>query len=122
MMYCDYETYVDRGGTMESDAWEIWGSRASRKIDQLTHGRAERCSKAQSSELADACAQIADIIAQADTARRRSLGISSASTDGYSETYADPAQTDQAIERACYSALANALGEDLYGLLYAGVM
>ena len=41
MLYCDYDTYSAMGGTMSAEQYGLWGPRASRKIDELTLGRAE---------------------------------------------------------------------------------
>lgn len=122
MMYCDYDIYLGKGGTMAEHEWEVWGARASRKIDRLSHGRAERHANTLEAELADACVRIAVIMAAVDDVKTRAMGVTSATTDGYSESYADPLLATQAAERACYEALADALGDDCYGLLYAGVM
>lgn len=40
MLYCDYDTYSAMGGTMSAEQYGLWGPRASRKIDELTLGRA----------------------------------------------------------------------------------
>ena len=41
MLYCDYDTYSAMGGTMSAEQYGLWGPRASRKIDELTLGRAD---------------------------------------------------------------------------------
>ena len=123
MVYCDFGTYEDAGGVMSEDQFAIWGKRASRLIDRLTYGRASRYAEVLSSELADACAQIADVMLEQKNAEKDAArGISSASNDGYSESYADAGAASKAATRACRRILEDALGNDPYNLLYAGVM
>lgn len=121
MCYCDYSTYLELGGTMQESAFAVWGVRASRKIDRLTRGRASRFAAKLSAELADACAQIADLMYTQSNSTAASAGLSSVTNDGVSESYAGLAETAQALEQMCYVILADALGADPYGLLYAGV-
>ena len=122
MLYCDYTTYVTLGGEMTAAQYSVWGPRASRKIDELTYGRAESFATTLSSELADACAQISDLMKNAQSAQGLALqGIVSASNDGYSESYAGYDKVRQGTGRAVYLALRDTLGNDPYGLLYLGV-
>ena len=55
MLYCDYDTYSAMGGTMSAEQYGLWGPRASRKIDELTLGRAEGHAADLKTELEDAC-------------------------------------------------------------------
>lgn len=123
MVYCDYVSYTEAGGTMSCEQFAIWSKRASRLIDRLTYGRASRYAEALSSELADACAQIADILLEQSGAEKAAVrGVSSASNDGYSESYFDTGTVAKSASRACRRILEDALGNDPYNLLYAGVM
>lgn len=125
MVYCDFSTYQKIRGPAAGDTadeWAIFATRASRVIDRLTHGRAKLYTAELEDELADACAQIAELLCRRQQIYANGLGLASATSDGYAESYADPLQASQATERACYAALANALGEDRYGMLYAGVI
>ena len=125
MVYCDFQKYLLLNrfcGSLKETDLLTWAPRASRVIDRLTYGRAKLYTVELADELADACARICEIMATAASTSSRSAGLTSASSDGYSESYADPLQASQATERACYAALADALGEDRYGLLYAGVI
>lgn len=123
MVYCDYATYRAAGGTMSVEQFAIWSQRASRLIDRLTYGRASRHAEALSSELADACAQIADVLLEQISAELAAVrGVSSASNDGYSESYSDSGTAAKSAARACRRVLEDALGNDPYNLLYAGVI
>lgn len=121
MLYCDYRSYVRMGGLMTEEQYQIWGSRATRKIDQLTMGRAQAHKLYLAGELADACGQMADAMQRQAAARASSASglLAGASTDGYSERYS--AGNSRAAERELYRLLADALGNDSYGLLYAGI-
>lgn len=128
MLYADYAAYQAAGGSMTEAQYAVWGLRASRQIDRLTYGRAATALTTHPDELAeplaDACAQIADLLlANSRAAQRTAQGISgAATTDGYSETYGvDAMQAQSMTLAACRRALADALGADPYGLLYAGV-
>lgn len=121
-MYCTYDQYIDLGGTMMEHEFAVWGPRASRKIDQLTMGRAKRHKDDLSEELADACAQIADLLKRGSDYRDSDAHwLASANTDGYSESYISAADAEANTQRAVSEALAAALGNDPYNLLYQGV-
>ncbi len=123
MVYCDYTTYQAAGGTMSEDQFRIWAKRASRLIDRLTYGRASRHAEVLSSELADACAQISDILLEQGDAEKAAVrGVSSASNDGYSESYFETGTVAKSSSRTCRRILEDTLGSDPYNLLYAGVM
>ncbi len=117
-MYCDYDEYRALGGQMSAEQYAVWGRRASRKIDALTLGRADARAKDLHDDLADACAQIADLLLRAQQTLLNACGgaIASVTTDGYSESYAQDASARR-TEQACAQLLANALGDDPYGLL-----
>lgn len=121
MIYCTYEQYQAMGGSMAEEDFSLWGPRASRKIDQLTMGRAARYAQQQKDELAEACGQIADILRNAQAALVSSVALVSASNDGYSESYRSPEEMETACQNAVYRALSNALGNDPYNLLYRGI-
>lgn len=124
MLYCDYAAYQQHGGLMSDKDFSAWVSRASRKIDQLTYGRAAAAVAAHpelKEPLADACTQIADLLQQTSSSMAAAArGVVSATTDGYSESYA-AGGTAAALNRSCRAVLADALGSDPYNLLYAGV-
>lgn len=121
-MYCTYEQYLELGGSMMEHEFSIWGPRASRKIDQLTMGRAKRHKDDLPEELADACAQIADLLKRgADYSKSKEARLASANTDGYIESYISAADAEANTQRDIYAALADALGNDPYNLLYQGV-
>ena len=123
MLYCDYKTYTDRGGQMTAQQYGIWGPRASRKIDELTLGRAAAHAGDCAAELADACVQLADLLLLSDEKRRSGAGLllTGATTDGASESYLTGAQAARAVEMAVWNILAGALGSDPFGLLYRGI-
>lgn len=121
MLYCDYATYSAAGGSMSAEQYSVWGPRASRKIDELTLGRAEGHAADLKTELADACGQMADAMKAQAYARTASAGLAGVNVDGYSESYIAPADLTRAAKRTLYGILSDALGTDGYGLLYAGV-
>ncbi len=124
MAYCTYEKYTALGGSLSEDAFDIWAERASRLIDRLTLGRAAQNAKNVKDELADACARIVDMLAAQDRVQANSAygALSSASTDGYSESYAAGAgQGPSAASSAACAILGDSLGDDRYGLLWQGV-
>lgn len=120
-MYCTYEQYIEKGGSMTSKDFEVWGFRASRMIDAVTMGRAKKYAEFVQDELADACARIADIMKQNSECQAKSLNLASSSTDGYSESYISAEAAERNVKRSIYSALSEPLGDDRYNLLYAGV-
>lgn len=122
-MYCDFSHYHEQGGTLDGTLFDVWCCRASRKIDQLTYGRASAHAEALSCELADACAQIIDLLASRSKAYHAGAsGLTAASNDGYSESYRGGAEVSVAVDNACRQILVEALGSDPCGLLYRGVM
>lgn len=122
MLYCDYDTYSAMGGAMSAEQYGVWGPRASRKIDELTLGRAEGHAADLKTELEYACSQMADAMLQQSNARSRSAGglLTAASNDGYSESYAAVGAAGRAAAGALYDILSDSLGTDPYGLLYRG--
>ena len=122
MLYCDYDTYTAMGGAMSAEQYGVWGPRASRKLDELTLGRAEGHAADLKTELEDACSQMADAMLQQSNARSRSAGglLTAASNDGYSESYAAVGAAGRAAAGALYDILSDSLGTDPYGLLYRG--
>lgn len=128
MLYCDPTKYSLHGGsTIPEKQRDIWLQRASRKIDRMTYGRADPAVAAYpdvlQEPLADACAQIADLLYSARKAQiTAAMGLSAATNDGISETYTDAQRAAAALEQSCYQTLQDVLGSDPYGLLYAGVI
>lgn len=129
--YCDYPTYVNdmphysaRDSLPLDEAnFDRWAFKASYMVDKLTYGRAPKYRDILQSELAYACASIAEILARAETGKTAAAsGLSGASNDGYSESYAAGKGITATINKLCYDALEDALGADPYGLLYAGVI
>ncbi|MGM9594167.1 MAG: hypothetical protein ACI3U8_07415 [Candidatus Onthomonas sp.] len=123
MNYCDCDRYPYYGGLLDEDDDRIylWTERASRVIDRITLGRAAEYAYELSNELADACARIADLLVVQENARRSSAwgALTSASNDGYSESYAAVSGSD--TDAQARAILADCLGDDRYGLLYRGV-
>lgn len=114
--------YTEGGDEFGSDSLEMWLVQASYLIDHLTHGRASAHAEALSNELAYACGQIAEMLHQHHPSRMAAAGgLSGASNDGYSETYASARNVSAYVRRECYKILEEALGNDPYGLLYLGV-
>lgn len=127
MLYLTYEDYRGKyGGLLLEQQYAVFGARASAVIDRLTMGRAEPALEAHPDligPLETACFQIADTLhSKYQALQRAARGIAGASTtDGYSEQYTDAQTASRAAENACYSILQDALGADVYGLLYQGV-
>lgn len=119
MLYCIYEDYVLHGGQAERDAIEPWLARASRIIDRMTYGRAERHAADLTEELADACTQMADRLRSAQAVQERTGGglLASASNDGVSESYVTGTGGSVSLDRELRRLLADALGSDRYCLL-----
>ena len=86
MNYCTYSEYQAAGGAVSEQAFGVLCSRASRLIDSATFGNAEPhaavCESCRQM-LADACAQIVDLLA-AQLAVGTAPGAASVSNDGYS--------------------------------------
>ena len=124
-IYCDYEGYMNGPFThsLSEMDFSTWATKASRLIDTLTYGRASVHAEALSRELAYACGQIAEILKQSHAAKMAAVsGLAGASNDGYSETYTAASEVSKETKRICYEILEEALGRDIYGLLYAGVI
>lgn len=127
MLYLTYTDYHSKyGGLLTEQQYSVFGARASGTIDRLTLGRAEPA-LAEHPDLAEplgfACFQIADTLHSKYMALQRAVrGVAgAATTDGYSEQYLDTQSATRAAENACADILRDALGADLYGLLYRGV-
>ena len=121
MNYCTYDQYAAAGGTLDEAAFAPLAARASRLIDRMTFGRAERhaavcegCAEA----LADACIQIIDA-ANAVQSACTPPGASSVSNDGVSMTFTSGVLAERLAAEAAYI-LANTLGSDPHNLLYRG--
>ena len=124
MLYCTYDEYQAAGGTVPEAAFLVLCSRASRLIDSATFGKAEPhaavCESCRQM-LADACAQIVDLLA-AQLAVGAAPGAQSVSNDGYSVTFGSNASVTAAARREAYEILRTALGSDPHGLLYRGIL
>lgn len=127
MLYLSYEDYHSKyGGLMLEQNYNVFGQRAAAVIDRLTLGRAARALEDHpdlQGALETASFQIADILYnQYQALKRAAKGIAgAATTDGYSEQYLDIQAASTAAGNACFDALRDALGADVYGLLYQGV-
>lgn len=127
MLYLTYGDYRGKyGGLLLEQQYAVFGARASATIDRLTLGRAEPALEAHPDligPLETACFQIADTLYSRHMAFQRAVrGIgAAAATDGYSEQYLDAQAARRAAEVGCRDLLRDALGADVYGLLYQGV-
>lgn len=127
MLYLSYEDYHNTfGGLLTAQQYAVFGARASAVIDRLTMGRAEPALEAHpdlKGPLESACFELAGALYGKHMAFQRAVkGVAGASTtDGYSEQYMDAQSARLAAENACYGILQDALGADVYGLLYQGV-
>ena len=124
MNYCTYPEYQAAGGTVSELAFGVLCSRASRLIDSATFGKAgphaavcESCRQM----LADACAQIVDLLV-AQLAVGAAPGAQSVSNDGYAVTFAANTSLSAAVRFEAWHVLEVALGSDPHGLLYRGIM
>ena len=127
MLYLSYEDYRGKyGGLLLEQQYAVFGARASAVIDRLTLGRAEPALEAHPDligPLETACFQIADTLhSKYQALQRAARGMAgAATTDGYSEQYLDAQAARRAAEVGCRDLLRDALGADVYGLLYQGV-
>lgn len=127
MLYLSYEDYRGKyGGLLLEQQYAVFGARASATIDRLTLGRAEPALTEHpdlKEPLELACMAIADTLYSRHMAFQRAVrGIgAAAATDGYSEQYLDAQAARRAAEVGCRDLLRDALGADVYGLLYQGV-
>ena len=123
--YCEFADYANGpfSHSLTEEEYNNWATKASYLIDNLTHGRASAHAEALASELAYACGQIAEVMKQSHSAKMAAAsGLAGASNDGYSETYSATGDASKNTAKICYAILEEALGEDPYGLLYAGVI
>ncbi len=123
MLYCTYDQYAVAGGTVPETAFSVLCSRASRLIEAATFGRAERhaagCESCRDA-LADACAQIINLLAVA-SAVSTAPGAASVSNDGYSVTFGSNASVSAAVRQEAAEIIRTALGNDPHDLLYRGL-
>lgn len=121
MNYCTYDQYAAAGGALDEAAFAPLAARASRLIDRMTFGRAERhaavCAPCAAA-LADACIQTIDAMNAAQSACTPP-GVSSVSNDGVSMTFTSGALAERLAAEA-QDILANTLGSDPHNLLYRG--
>ena len=127
MLYLTYEDYHNTfGGLLTEQQYAVFGARASAVIDRLTLGRAEPALTEHPDligPLETACFQIADTLhSKYQALQRAARGMAgAATTDGYSEQYLDAQAARRAAEVGCRDLLRDALGADVYGLLYQGL-
>lgn len=123
MLYCTYDQYTAVGGAVPETAFGVLCSRASRLIEAATFGRAEShvagCERCRDA-LADACAQIINLLAAA-SAVGAAPGASSVSNDGYSVTFGSNASVSTATRQEAAELIRTALGNDPHDLLYRGL-
>lgn len=123
MLYCTYDQYAAAGGTVPETAFGVLCSRASRMIDAATFGRAEShaagCESCRDA-LADACAQIINLLAVA-SAVSTAPGAASVSNDGYSVAFGSNASVSAAVRQEAAEIIRTALGNDPHDLLYRGL-
>lgn len=123
MLYCTYDQYAAAGGTVPETAFGVLCSRASRMIDAATFGRAEShaagCERCRDA-LADACAQIINLLAVA-SAVSTAPGAASVSNDGYSVTFGSNASVSAAVRQEAAEIIRTTLGNDPHDLLYRGL-
>ena len=123
MLYCTYDQYAAAGGTVPETAFGVLCSRASRMLDAATFGRAEShaagCARCRDA-LADACAQIINLLAVA-SAVSTAPGAASVSNDGYSVTFGSNASVSAAVRQEAAEIIRTALGNDPHDLLYRGL-
>lgn len=123
MLYCTYDQYAAAGGTVPETAFSVLCSRASRLIEAATFGRAEShaagCESCRDA-LADACAQIINLLAVA-SAVSTAPGAASVSNDGYSVTFGSNASVSAAVRQEAAEIIRTALGNDPHDLLYRGL-
>lgn len=119
-MYCTFDRYKALGGGMSEEQYGVYGPRAARRIDDLTQGRAARFADTLAAELAQANADMADLLAASGHCGA-AAGLTGFSNDGYSEQYADAKTARRALNAALADALREALGADPCGLLWQGV-
>lgn len=122
MIYCDYDDFMTLypETELEPDVYDSLALRASRLIDRETLGRAEGFAAQCKEELAGACARLALLLQRQDALSQKAQGgaITSASTDGYSESFATPHELDKAFRQEVTLILQEALGHDPHGLLF----
>ena len=121
MNYCTYDQYAATAARWTKLPFAPLAARASRLIDRMTFGRAERhaavCASCAAA-LADACIQIIDA-ANAVQSACTPPGAFSVSNDGVSMTFTSGALAERLAAEAAYI-LANTLGSDPHNLLYRG--
>lgn len=121
MIYCDFDTYTDLypDTQMDEETFGALAFRASHLIDRETMGRAEGFADELKEELSAACVRLVALLDRQDALSIRAQGgaVTSASTDGYSESYATPNELNGAFRQLATMILQEALGHDPYGLL-----
>lgn len=131
MTYCGYATYTlyypeDQELTKSFSGLAV---RASGLIDRATMGRTGELfamldeDDETSQAISLACATIVNALWQQEKAKGKTAGgaVTSANTDGYSESYASPDVSRSALQNTVRDVLAECLGADPYGLLYRGI-
>ncbi|MDO4866158.1 MAG: hypothetical protein Q4C10_06335 [Clostridia bacterium] len=111
-MYLTYEEYVAMGGTLPEAEYALAEFRARKRLDYLTAGRIQGMA-----EVPDAVKQCVLSIVKAEgvlatDAQADAPPVAAFTSDGYSETYADPAQRAKALEAALNSEIARLLWDE----------
>lgn len=124
-MYLTYDEYVEFGGTLDQTAFENLEFKARKRIDYLTDNRV-RDHMAEVSEAVKRC--MYSLISTENSvgieAQANRPNVTSFSTDGYSESYGNAINTEDAGNRMNSLAVSMLYGEvDDNGtpLLYLGV-
>jgi len=110
-MYSTYDQYKAAGGALTREQYDLWAPHAAQLIDWRCFGRAETADDALLPAIARCEMRLVD--AMAAQAAAKGGALKSASTDGYSESYADSAQMEKQLQRICRQHLP-------HQLLYAG--
>ena len=111
-MYLSYEEYVAMGGTLTEAEYALAEFRARKRLDYLTTGRIQ--AMAAVPEAVKLCVMsivkaegVLAVGTQADAPP-----VAAFTSDGYSETYADPAQQKEALEAALNAEIARLLWDE----------
>ena len=114
--YADYDFYksVYQGSRLTREEFPEWAARAGEWIDYLTQGKVQTADR-YSDRIKLACCAVAEVVFINET---KGGGVTSASNDGYSESYANASSSLTAEQRVLMTARRYLSGT---GLLYKGV-
>ena len=112
-MYLTYEEYMAMGGTLAEAEYALAEFRARKRLDYLTAGRIQAMA-----EVPGAVKQCVLSIVKAEGvlgtgAQADAPPVASFVSDGYSETYASPAQRAEALEAALNAEIARLLWDEV---------